>query len=95
VFGSEVEVPTLDGKVAMKVPRGTQSGKIFRLRSKGVQNLFSHASRGDQLVRVKVDVPERLSEEQKKLLKEFARTLGESADARPKSFFEKVKKTFE
>ena len=95
VFGSEVEVPMLDGKITMKVPRGTPSGKIFRLRGKGIQSIFSHASRGDQLVRAQVDVPERLTEEQKKLLKEFARTLGEPEGAKTKSFFEKVKKTFE
>jgi len=94
VFGCEVRVPTLEGKVSMKVPKGTQSGKIFRLKGKGIQNLFSNAGRGDQLVKVTVAVPRHLNEEQKAILKEFARTLGEENAPGPKGFFEKVKKTF-
>ncbi len=92
VFGSEVDVPTVDGKVKMKVPQGTQSGKVFRLRGKGVPDLLSGSGKGDQLVRVTVDVPQRLTEEQKRLLKEFAHTLGEKATQ--KGFMDKVKKAF-
>ena len=92
VFGDEIEVPTVDGKVKMKIPHATPSGKIFRLRGKGVPNLFSGGGKGDQLVRVSVEVPERLTEEQKKILKDFARTLGEKPKS--KSFMSKVKKAF-
>jgi len=92
VFGAEVEVSTIEGKVKMTLPPGTQSGKIFRLRRKGVPDLLSGSGKGDQLVRVTVDVPQRLTEEQKKLLKEFARTLGEKQTS--KGFIEKVKRAF-
>lgn len=92
VFGAEIDVPTVEGKVKMKVPQGTESGKIFRLRGKGIPSLFSGSGKGDQLVRVTVKVPQRLTDEQKKLLKEFAQTLGEKETA--KGFIEKVKKAF-
>ncbi len=92
VFGAEVDVMTVEGKVRMKIPPGTQSGKIFRLRGKGVPDLFSGRGKGDQLVRVSVDVPTRLTEEQKRLLKQFAATLGEKQTS--KGFMDRVKKAF-
>lgn len=92
VFGSEVDVPTVDGNVKMKIPQGTQSGKIFRLRGKGVPDLLSGTGKGDQLVKVNVDVPQKLTDEQKRLLKEFACTLGEKATS--KGFMDKMKKAF-
>ncbi len=76
VLGGEVEVPALEGKLSMKVPAGTQSGKIFRLRGKGLPDLHSRDI-GDELVRVNVDIPERLSAQQRKLMEEFARLSGE------------------
>jgi len=94
VFGTEIEVPTVEGNVKMKVPKGTQSGKIFRLKQKGVPNLFSGSGKGDQFVRITVDVPERLTDEQKKLLKEFAHTLGEDETGKSKNFIDKMKKAF-
>ena len=72
VLGSEVEVHTLDGKVEMKIPAGTQSGKIFRLREKGVPDVHSRGI-GDELVRVIVDIPTRLTSEQRRLMEEFSR----------------------
>ena len=93
VFGSEVDVPTLHGKVKMKVPSGTPVGKIFRLRGKGVPDLLSGAGKGDQLVKLTVDVPKSLTAEQEKLLKEFASTMGEKPE-KSKSFVDKVKKAF-
>ncbi|MCX5708128.1 MAG: molecular chaperone DnaJ [Candidatus Omnitrophica bacterium] len=72
VLGSEVEVPTLTGKVEMKIPPGTQSGKIFRLREKGIPDVHSRGT-GDELVRVIVDIPVKLSSEQRRLMEEFAR----------------------
>jgi len=93
VFGAEVDVMTTDGNVKMKIPKGTQSGKVFRLRGKGVPDLLSGYGKGDQLVRVSVDVPERLTEEQKRLLKEFAGTLGEKTPQK-KGLMDKVKKAF-
>jgi molecular chaperone DnaJ len=72
VLGSEVEVPTLTGKVEMKVPAGTQSGKIFRLREKGIPDVHSRGT-GDELVRIIVDIPTKLTSEQRRLMEEFAR----------------------
>jgi len=93
VFGSEIDVPTVDGKTKLKIPAGTESGKVFRLRGKGMPAIFYTSEKGDQLVRISVDVPKRLTEEQKKILKEYASTLGEKIVPK-KGFIEKVKKAF-
>jgi len=76
VLGGEVHVSALEGKLSMKVPPGTQSGKIFRLKGKGIPDLHSREI-GDELVRVDVDIPTRLSSQQRKLMEEFARISGE------------------
>lgn len=92
-LGDEIEVPTLDGKVKLKVPEGTQSGTYFRLRGKGIPDLHGYG-RGDQHVRVVVSIPTKLSEEQKDLLRKFAATLGNQPQGVEKGFFEKVKDAF-
>jgi molecular chaperone DnaJ len=89
-LGSEIEVPTIDGSQKLKVPTGTPSGKIFHLKGKGVQKLGG-ASRGDQIVRVYIDVPKSLTTRQKELLEEFARITGDEVN---KSFKEKIKNLF-
>ena len=75
ILGAEVEVPTLTGRVKMRIPPGTQSGKIFRLREKGVPDLRTR-ERGDELVRVTVDIPADLSSSEKKIIQDFARSRG-------------------
>lgn len=92
-LGGEVEAPTLEGKIEMKIPSGTQSGKMFRLRGKGIANLHGYG-RGDQIVRVQVDVPTDLNHEQKKALKEFAKTTGEDSGPLGRSFIAKMKRLF-
>jgi molecular chaperone DnaJ len=92
-LGSSIEVPTLDGKVKMKIPSGTQSGKVFRLRGKGIPQLNGY-QRGDQHVRVTVEVPEKLTRKQHELLEQFAAISGEDAHPQAKSFFEKVRELF-
>ncbi|TMA27277.1 MAG: molecular chaperone DnaJ [Deltaproteobacteria bacterium] len=92
-LGSTIEVPTLDGKVKMKIPSGTQSGKVFRLRGKGIPHLNGY-QRGDQHVRVTVEVPEKLSKKQRELLEQFASIAGEESHPQSKSFFAKVKELF-
>lgn len=92
ILGGEVEVPTLNGKVSMKVPAGTQSGRIFRLKEKGIPDLHGRG-RGDELVRVNVEIPQRLTLEQRKLIEEFARLSGEDIDVK-ESFTDKIKKAF-
>ncbi|MBW3012957.1 molecular chaperone DnaJ [Candidatus Woesearchaeota archaeon] len=74
-LGSEIEVPTLKAKAKLKIPAGTQTGTLFKLKGKGVPNLRGYGS-GDQMVRVVVEVPEKLNAKQKKLLKEFDSSLG-------------------
>lgn len=92
-LGDEVEIPTLGGKVKMKVPPGTQSGKIFRMRGRGVSDLRGY-SKGDQMVRVIIEVPMKLNSKQKQLLKEFAATGGGSTPA-ISSFIENIRRMFE
>ena len=91
VFGSEVDVPTLKGKVKMKIPAGTQSGKVFRLREKGIPMLRSYG-KGDEYVKLYVETPTKLNADQKKLLEEFAKACGEDNAPASKSFMEKVKR---
>jgi molecular chaperone DnaJ len=92
-LGAEIEVPTLEGKIKMKIPPGTQSGKVFRLRGKGIASLRG-SGRGDQLVRAVVETPRQLSPKQRALLEEFARLDGADVHPMSKGFFEKVKELF-
>jgi len=69
-LGGKIDIETLDGPVTLKIPEGTQSGHVFKLKGKGAQN-FQQSSRADHLVTVKVDVPKKLSREQKKILKDL------------------------
>lgn len=92
ILGAEVEVPTLEGRVRMKIPAGTQSGKIFRLKEKGLPDVHARGI-GDELVRVSVDIPRNLTGEQRKLIEEFARASGEDIIAK-NSFADKIKKAF-
>jgi len=92
-LGAEIDVPTLDGKVKMKIPPGTQSGKVFRMKNKGVKDVQGY-QQGDQHVRVIVETPTRLSAKQKELLKEFAQAGGEEANPLSKGFFDKMKELF-
>ena len=92
-LGAEIEVPTLEGKVKLKIPAGTQSHKILRLKGKGLARLGSYG-RGDQLVKVIVEVPTQLTAKQRDLLKNFSEDGGESAHPMHHRFFEKVKNIF-
>jgi len=73
-LGVTVEVPTMDGQHALKIPAGTQHGKVFRIKDKGFQRINSK-SRGDQLVVVKTLTPDKLDQRQKQLLEELSNTL--------------------
>jgi molecular chaperone DnaJ len=76
ILGAEVNVPTLDGGVIMKIPAGTQSGRVLRLKGKGMPELRGQTV-GDELVKVNVEIPTRLSSRQRELIEEFAKTLRE------------------
>ena len=75
-LGDEIEVPTIDGKVKYTIPEGTQSGTTFRLRDKGIPRLRGN-SRGDQYIKITVEIPKKLNEKQKDILREFAKECGE------------------
>lgn len=89
-LGAEIEVPTLDGPVKLKIPEGTQTGTIFRLRGKGIPHLRGYG-RGDQHVKVYVAVPRRLGEKQRQLLREFAKLGGDEVSEEDRSFFRKMR----
>jgi len=91
ILGSEVEVPTLNGHVRMRVPPGTQSGKIFRLKDKGVPDVHTRDF-GDELVKVNVQIPSNLTAAQRKVIEEFAVLSGETVDK--ESFTDKIKRSF-
>ena len=92
-LGAEIEVPTLTGKAQIKVPAGTQSGTIFRLKGKGVKNVQGYGQ-GDLHVRVAVEVPTHLNGAQKQKLQEFAELCDESVNPISKGFFEKAREFF-
>jgi molecular chaperone DnaJ len=96
-LGGELEVPTLDGKVKLKIPSETQSGKLFRLRSKGVRSVRS-SSKGDLLCRVVVETPVKLNSKQKELLQEFEESMisgGTKHSPQASSWLDGVKKFFD
>lgn len=95
VFGTSIEVPTIDGRAKIKIPAGTQSGKIFRLKGKGFPEVNGYG-RGDQLIHVDVWTPQNISSEEKAMLEK----LSQSENFKPnpgkndKSFFDRVKEAF-
>lgn len=92
-LGGEVEVPTLTEKARMKIPAGTQSGKVFKLRGQGVANPRGYG-KGDIIVRVQVEVPTHLSARQKELLREFAEISGDRTYPEKKSFLDRLAEMF-
>lgn len=90
VLGTEMEVPTLDGKVSYKINEGTQTGTVFRLKGKGIPYL-RRSGRGDQYVKVYVEVPKKLNSKQKEILMEFAEAGGDDIHEQRKTFFDKMK----
>lgn len=93
-LGAEIEVPTLEGPAKLKVPPGTQSGKVFRLKGKGIASVHT-GRRGDAQVVLKVETPTKLSKRQRELLEELAAVSGEETEPLRKNFFSKVKEIFE
>lgn len=92
--GGKVDVPTLDGRVVMSVPAGTQSGKILRLRKKGFPTLGG-GTRGDQLVSLVVETPVNLNDRQRDLLEELAEVSDEEVHPEKKGFFQRMKDLFD
>jgi molecular chaperone DnaJ len=92
-LGAEIEVPTLEGKSVVKIPAGTQSGAVFRVKGRGIKNLQGYGL-GDLHARIQVEVPTLLTHEQKAKLQEFAALCDGQEAPMTKSFFEKAKKFF-
>lgn len=92
-LGAEITVPTLEGPAALKISEGTQSGREFRMRSKGVPYLNEHG-RGDLIVQVVVQTPKKLTRVQKELLRQLGDTLTVENTPTPRGLFEKVKEIF-
>jgi molecular chaperone DnaJ len=95
VFGTSIEVPTIDGRAKIKIPAGTQSGKIFRLKGKGFPAINSY-EKGDQLIHVNVWTPQQVSNDEKAMLEKLATSpnFHPKPDKAEKSFFDKVKEMF-
>lgn len=94
VLGAEVLVPTLDGEEKLKIPAGTQPGKIFYLKGKGVPHVRSKHQRGDQMVMVNVAVPTNLSKEQRELFEKLAESLGTAVKPQEKGFLDWLNDAF-
>jgi molecular chaperone DnaJ len=88
-LGATIDVPTLEGPAKLKIPAGTQTGKVFRLKGKGVPALQG-GGRGDEHVRVVVETPTHLTKEQRAILEQFAAASGEETNPRARTFWEKV-----
>ncbi|WP_434797218.1 molecular chaperone DnaJ [Terrisporobacter vanillatitrophus] len=88
-LGDDIQVPTLDGKVQYQVPEGTQTGTVFRLKGKGIPKLRTTV-RGDQYVKVTVEIPKKLNDKQKELVRQFAKECGEEVHERQKSLGDKI-----
>ena len=95
VFGIQTEVPTIDGRAKIKIPPGTQSGKIFRLKGKGFPSINSN-EKGDQLIQVNVWTPQHITPEEKHILEQMqdSQNFQPKPDKSDKSFWEKIRETF-
>ena len=91
VLGADIEVPTLDGKVKLTIPEGTESGAVFRLKGKGIPYLNGKGVRGDQFITVNITVPKRLTGSQKDLLRKYAASMGPTDNLKGSSIFGKKK----
>jgi molecular chaperone DnaJ len=93
ILGADITVPTIDGKVSYPVHEGTQPGDVFKLKGKGIPHLNGRG-RGDQYVKMNIEIPKNLNSKQKNQIKDFDATLGDKNFAKQKSFREKLKKMF-
>ncbi|RYZ08218.1 MAG: molecular chaperone DnaJ [Myxococcales bacterium] len=92
-LGGEIDVPTLEGKIKLRVPPSTQPGQVLRVRGKGVEHRL-RSGRGDQLVEVAVEIPAKLTPRARELIEQLGRELGEDLQPQQQSFMEKLKGLF-
>ena len=95
VFGIQAEVPTIEGRAKIKIPAGTQSGKIFRLKGKGFPSINSH-EKGDQLIQINVWTPQHITADERNILEKMqdSQSFQPKPDKNDKSFWEKIRETF-
>ena len=95
VFGTTVEVPTIDGRAKIKIPPGTQGGKIFRLKGKGFPQVQGY-EKGDQLIHVSIWTPQQVTQEEKSMLEKMqgSKNFEPHPEKTEKSFFDKVREMF-
>ncbi len=93
VLGDEIRIPTLDGDVSLRIPSGTQPGKTFRLRGKGIPHLRGSGT-GDQMVTVSVQIPNRLTDEQRAMFEKLAETMDPDIKIQDQSFLDKLREVF-
>ncbi len=93
VLGADIEVPTIDGNEKLRIPAGTQAGKVFHIKGRGVPYL-QRSGHGDQLVIVNVDIPSKLSKEQRELFEKLAKTLGTEVKPKEKGFIDWLNDAF-
>jgi molecular chaperone DnaJ len=93
-LGAEIEVPTLEGRVTVRIPEGTQTGRVLRLKGKGLPSLRSQ-SRGDQLIQIFVETPTKLTRRQREILEHFSEEGGVEVSPVTKSFLEKLRELWE
>jgi molecular chaperone DnaJ len=93
VLGAEIEVPTIDGDEKLKIPAGTQAGKVFHLKGKGVPHLH-RSGRGNQLVIVNLEIPSKLTKEQRELFEKLAESLGTTVHPKEKGFIDWLNEAF-
>jgi molecular chaperone DnaJ len=93
-LGTNLDVPTLEGKVKMRLPPGTQSGRVFRLRGKGLP-VFGGYGKGDELIKIVVEVPAELTPRQRELLEELAKEMGADTHPQQQSFLDKLRGLFD
>ena len=89
-LGDEVEVPTVDGNASLRIPAGTQPGKVIRMRNKGVPHLRSN-NRGDQLVIVNISIPTAINDEQRELFEMLGSSLGTEVVPQERGFFDRLR----
>ncbi|HND49232.1 MAG TPA: DnaJ C-terminal domain-containing protein, partial [Anaerolineales bacterium] len=94
VLGAEVTIPTLEGEDKLKIPSGTQPGKVFHVKGKGVPHVRNKNQRGDEIVIVNVAVPTKLSKEQKELFEKLAESLGTTVKPQEKGFLDWLNDAF-
>ena len=93
VLGDQIHVPTLNGDVELRIPPGTQPGRVFRLRDRGIPHLRGSGT-GDELVTVSIQIPARLTADQRELFEQLAGTMDPDIKIQEQSFFDKLRDVF-